>query len=171
VWTEEDLDSAERTRGLAPEDFFVIAERGRVVACLALWNQRGFKQAVVQGYGPKLARWRPLLNVGLRAAGRPTLPRPGQELSLAYLSHVAVDPAREDQLVDLVRAALVAASRNGIDHLVVAFATGNALLPAMRRSFAGRAYGSMLYVVHRPEAEEAVRRLDGRIPHVEVATL
>ncbi|HEV3458907.1 MAG TPA: hypothetical protein VHG32_20340, partial [Thermoanaerobaculia bacterium] len=35
---------------------------GRVVGCLALWDQSGFKQVVVRGYGRRLALLRPALN-------------------------------------------------------------------------------------------------------------
>ena len=63
----------------------------RVVACAALWDQRSFKQVVVRGYSPQLARWRRVINVAGPVFGVPVLPQIGSPLEFVYLSHVAVD--------------------------------------------------------------------------------
>lgn len=171
VWCDKDLKSGIRTRGQVPEDFLAVEERDRVVACLAIWDQRAFKQVIVRGYAPGLLRWRLMINVGLTLAGRPRLPRPGRKLNFAYLSHMAVDGDRPELLLVLIRGALAAARRIGLDHLVIGLATRNPMLPSVLCHFSGRSYRSILYVVHRREAETEVRILDGRISHVEVATI
>ena len=171
VWSQADLESPERTRGLRPEDFLVVLEGDQVVACLARWDQRGFKQTVLRGYAPRLARWRPVVNAGLRLMGKPLLPEPGQALNFAYLSHVAVDDDRADLLIDLVRAARCDAARAGLDSLVIGMAAGNPMLPALQRSFPGYACKSVLYLVDWDDGPRAFQGLDERIPHVEVATL
>ncbi len=171
IWSEEDLNSPVRTRGLRPDDFFVVMEGNRVIACLARWDQRGFKQAVVRGYPPRLARWRPAVNIALTLAGRPRLPDPGQALNFAYLSHVAVEGDRHDLLVDLIEAARADTTGTGIDYLLIGLASTNPMLPPIRRVFPGRAYPSILYVVHRELSEDSLRNLGGRITHVELATL
>lgn len=170
VWTPEDLASEARCRGLSPQDFSLVMDGERVIGCLALWDQRGFKQTVVAGYSPALGRGRRLLNLALAVTGRPRLPRPGSTLALAYLSHLAVDGDREDVALALVRAALALAHRRGLDYGVLALAEGNPLLPVIARHFPARRLESVLYLV-RPRHATPTVALDGRPLHVEVATL
>ncbi len=171
VWSVEDLRSAVRTRDLRPEDFFVVLDGSRVIACLARWDQRGFKQAVVRGYAPRLKRWRPVVNAALWLTRRPRLPNQGSALDFAYLSHVAVDGDRHDLLIDRIGAARAGSSSRGFDYLVIGLATNNPMLPAVRRSCSARTYPSILYLVIHERREDPLENLDGRIPQVEVATL
>lgn len=174
VWRPSDLGDPARCRGLSPGDFFVVRGSGGegVVGCLALWDQRAFKQVVVRGYAPPLGRLRPLVNAFLRLRGRPRLPAPGRPLALAFLSHLAVDGDRPEVLVELTRAARAEAGVRGLDYLSLGLARDNPMLPAMRRAFPARELRSLLYLVHRRDAgADEVAVLDGRCCHVEVATL
>src|SRR5262249_51927705 len=56
-FSARDLLSPERSPGLRPEDLYVALDGGRVVGTAALWDQAPFKQVVVRGYAPGLARW------------------------------------------------------------------------------------------------------------------
>ena len=87
----------------------VATRAGRVVGCVARWDQRRFKQVVVRGYSRRIARWRPFVNAAGRWLGVPPLPAVGDRLELAYLSHLAVDGDNAD-----VAVALVAAARCGL---------------------------------------------------------
>ncbi len=170
VWTEDDLRSTTRTRGLEATDFLVRTDRDRVTACVAIWDQRGFKQVVVRDYAPALRRLRPLVNLLLAIAGRPRLPPPGSTLELAYLSHLAVDGDRASAAVALIRTARREAGRRGLDYLVLSLTEGNPMLPAIRRAFPARELESVLYLVH--SGDRATNpELDDRCPHVEAAIL
>jgi hypothetical protein len=170
VWTVDDLLSTKRTPGLAPGDFFVALSRGRVVACAALWNQRGFKQVVVRGYSPQLARWRRFINLAGPLVGVSALPPIASPLEFVYLSHVAVDDDRAD-----VIAALIAEARRqlplGIGHLVTAFAESSPLLAVVSRVAPHRTYRSVLYLAYWPDGHHLVKSIDMRLPHPEVAIL
>ena len=171
VWTVSDLNSPVRTRGLEPSDFFLAEERGRLIGCLARWDQRGFKQAVVRAYGPRLTRWRPLLNAALMAARRPQLPAVGRPLRLACLSHVAVAEDRAEVLIDLIEGARRDSLARELDFLVLGLAADNPLLSAVGNAFHARTLESVLYLVHGSECADQVEALDDRLPQVEVATL
>jgi hypothetical protein len=171
VWTASDLLSDARTPGLTPEDFLVSTDGGRVVGCVACWDQRAFKQVVVRGYAPRLARWRPVLNATGRWTGLPALPPVGEPLDFAYLSHLAVDEDRADVLERLVTAACRQSRDAGLSYVVLAFAASNPMLRVVRERFVHRKYVSVLYVGRWPEGERTAARLDGRIPHPEVAVL
>lgn len=166
--TADDLLSPERSRGLKPKDFFLDAgARG----CLALWDQSGFKQVVVRGYAPRLARWRPWINRLSPLLGTPELPDPGSLLPHAWISHVAVDGDNPEVFQTLIEAAYAEARDRGYVYLITGFAARHPWLPWLRRRFRPREYASVLYAVHWEDGTGAVEALDGRMPHVEAAIL
>jgi hypothetical protein len=165
------LLASTRTRGLAPEDFLAATTGDRVIGCLAVWDQGAFKQTVVRGYGPRLARWRGLINIAAPLLGTPRLPAPGEALRHAYLSHVAVDEDSREVFEALLAAALTRARDRSIDHVVAGFSERHPLLAVARACGRSREYGSILYAVHGTDGAGAAARLDGRISHVEVALL
>jgi len=173
-FSETDLRSPERSRGLKPEDFFVTLSRGEIVGCVALWDQSAFKQVVVRGYAPRLARWRPWINRINRLApllGTPRLPEPGQRLPHAYLSHLAVDGDDPGIFQALVEAAYTEAKERRYVYMVIGLAARHPWRSWLERRFKPRTYSSVLYVVFWEDGAEAVARLDGRMLHVEVALL
>jgi hypothetical protein len=170
-WSLTTLLSRERCRGLHPDDFIVARRRGRIVGCLALWDQRAFKQTVVRSYEPRLRLLRPVINAAGPWIGVPRLPSPGAELRSAFLSHIAVEEEDPRILLALLGDALRRAAHLDVDCLVLGFAEGHPLLPVLSRFVRGRRYRSLLYAVHWEDGAEAVRSLDGRVPHLEVAIL
>lgn len=170
VWSEQDLRCPARSRGLSVGDFSILSEHGEVRGCAALWDQRSFKQAVIRGYAPPLARWRPFVNVGLKLMGRPLLPPIGAALNMAYLSHTACNDDDPDTLARLIRAVLPRAAARGVDHLIVGVAGEGKTLPLLRRHFRPREYRAILYLVTHPSRTPG-EWPDERPVHVEVATL
>lgn len=175
VWRSEDLRDPERTRDLDARDFLVIMDGaengGRVRACVAVWDQRRFKQVVVRGYRGALGTFLPLVNVGLRLTGRPRLPRTGEPLALGFLSHVAVNDQDLDLLPPLIDAARDVAARRGLAYLSAGFARRNPLADVVREATGARRLESLLYLVGRQsDVDLWLDRVSGR-PHVEVATL
>src|SRR5262249_52867499 len=90
-WQAEDLLGNDRTPNLQPEQFTIATRAGRVIGCVACWDQRPFKQVVVRGYAPRLAAFLPIVNIASPWLGMPRLPAPGQRLEFVYLSHLAID--------------------------------------------------------------------------------
>lgn len=169
-FTTPELLSPERSRGLAPRDFRLAVRDGRVVGCLALWDQSGFKQAVVRGYAPRLGRWRPWINRISGFLGMPHLPEPGEPLPHAYLSHLAVDDDDPGVFRALVETAHAEACARRYAYVVIGLAAGHPWLPWLQRRFRPRRYESMLYTVDWGDGAAAVE-VDGRLPHVEAALL
>jgi hypothetical protein len=167
-FSAEELLSPERSRGLAPADFRLALRDDRVVGCLALWDQSGFKQVVVRGYAPRLARWRPWINRLPRALGIPRLPDPGEALPHATISHVAVDDDDPDIFQVLVESAHAEACARRYAYVVTGFAAGHPWLPWLQRRFRPRRYESVLYLV---DWDGGAEPLDGRLPHVEAGLL
>ncbi len=171
VWTAQDLASPVRCRGLAPADFQIVEHAGTVVGCVALWDQRAFKQTLIAGYARPLALSRPLLNLGFWASGRPLLPRPGSLLALAHLSHLAVDGDDPEVAAALVAAALAEAARRGLSYLALALGERHPLRAALAARFPGRRLESVVYLVYSHGREGCEPCLDDRPLHLEAATL
>jgi hypothetical protein len=171
VWREEDLRSGDRCRDLAPQDFCTCRVGDQLTGCLALWDQRSFKQTVIRDYIRRLARVRPIFNAVAPIFGRPSLPAPGASLQSAFLSHVAVGQDDPETLIALVQQACRHALQRGLDYVMIAFAERNPLTSVIRKKFSCHRYVSMVYVVYWEDGTDHVSRLDGRIPHPEMAIL
>jgi hypothetical protein len=150
VWTENSLRSLEQ-HGLPPERFLVAFDGGEMIACGALWDQRGFRQAVIHGYSRPLAMARPFLNLARHLLGSPHLPRAGSVLAHALLSPLAMAPAAMHLLPDFIEAASPFASPMGVEFLTLALPATDARLPVLRRRFATRTWRSRLYRVDWPD--------------------
>ncbi len=171
VWSESTLRSKSRCRDLSPQDFYLCSEGDRLKGCLALWDQRAFKQTVIRGYARRLRTVRPVFNVVAPLLRRPRLPAPGACLESAFLSHAAVAPDDPDTLVALIRQACCHAFERGLDYVMIAFAERNPLSAVIRKHFLCHSYVSMIYVVYWDDGAAEASELDGRLPHPEMAIL
>lgn len=173
-FTEDELRSPDRARGLPPEHFQLAVESDRVVGCAAVWDQSSFKQIVVRGYAPRLALWRPWLNAAGSLLGMPRLPAAGEALPHAYLSHLAVDGDDPRVFRALLEAAHADACDRRLTTLLLGLAAGHPWIPWVQRRFRPREYSTILYTVHweRGEGASFGPPLDAtRLPHLEVALL
>ncbi|MCB9761664.1 MAG: hypothetical protein H6739_17605 [Alphaproteobacteria bacterium] len=169
AWTAEDLADPALCRGLAPGDFTVALRGGRVVGCVALWDQQGFKQSVVAGYEGGLGRFRGVVNAAAPWVGVPRLPAPGEPLRHAFLSHLAAD---EDALLPaLLVAAYNRSLSGGYAYLTTMLAERHPMTAPLKRRFGAIEYRSVLYLVCWPDGADAVAAVDDRLPQPEVAVL
>lgn len=150
VWTPEPIASLERN-GLPIERFLLATEGDKIVACGALWDQRGFRQTVIRGYAPLLSTLRPLWNMASRVLGKPGLPPPSSVLAHAFLSPLSFASGSERMLPDFVEACFSAASEAGLEFLTLALPTTDGRLAELRRRFSTRTWRSRLYSVAWPD--------------------
>jgi hypothetical protein len=171
VWRDEDIAEAGARGGPGIEDFLVYRRGGRIVGCVALWDQSRVRQAVIHGYRAPIARLRPWLNLAGSLTGLPTLPPQGTALRQVYVSFPAADQDDPQILCALVEAALRDARRRGFDLALLAMAADNPMLPALRRAVRARDYAGQLYLVHWPDDRAAVEDLPPAMIHVEAGLL
>lgn len=169
-WDEQMIQDQNLCNNLSVNDFLIIRDGEEISASVAVWDQRKFKQVIVNGYSRALASIRPLLNIPLYLLGKPRLPAAPSELNLAYLSHLAVKNNDPEKFRDLLKMARLTAAKRGIDYLALGLTTVHPLHRVLSRSFPSYQYSSKLYTVHwnKPTMSD---QLYGRIPHVEVAVL
>jgi hypothetical protein len=170
VWRSQDLIDAERTPGLSPDNFVVATRGGRVIGCVAVWDQRGFKQTVVRAYGPSLVRWRVAINAGGRILGTPVLPPVGTRLEMVHLSHFAMDADAAHTAPLLVRHAARLAPADAT-HLVLGLAAENPVTALLARTLKHRSYDTLLQVAYWPDGARDALMLDARFPQPEAAML
>ena len=170
-WSENTLRSPDRCRGLNAGDFLVCHDEGRFRGCLALWDQRSFKQTVIRGYASRLAYLRPAYNLVAPLFRRPRLPAPGASLESGFLSHLAVEAEDEATAVSLIRQACRHGSQRGLEYVMIGVAERNPICAAIRRHFPCHSYLSMLYGVYWEDGKNEFETLDNRIPHAELAIL
>jgi len=169
-WTAREL-IALSALGLRSEQFYCLRDAERICASAAIWDQRAFKQAVIRGYSPWLARARPALNCFARLLGTPRLPPVGTTLAQAFVSHLAVDPRKPEALTTLIQKAKEAGADRGIEFLTLGFGAKDPRLAMLRNKFRCREYLSRIYVVRWPDLGASLRELDGRCLGLEVALL
>jgi hypothetical protein len=179
VWTEAELEPRMRDEEIE----FLVAYRGhdqsRVIGCIARWDQSAYKQAVVRGYSPRVARWRPWVNFASGFTGAPYVPPVGTKLNFESLSHVAVDGDDAEVFARLLDAACSPGDRwsenLGHGHFVLGLSERHPLLAAVPRCFPRHSYRTKLYAVHWPDdpaSRAAADALDAsRICQPEVALL
>jgi hypothetical protein len=169
-WDEDELASLDLTRGLTPDDYF-LRRSGDRTGCLAVWDQRAFKQVVVRGYESKLARVRPLFNLIAPLLGRPRLPAVGQPLNVGYVSHLAIDADDPRLFAELLAEAHARAAARGLAYLAIGLSSRHPLLPIAKKLYGHRRSTATLYAVHWDDGAGAAAALDGRVAHYEVALL
>ena len=146
VWNADSLRSLEH-HGLPPERFLVAFDGGKMIACGALWDQRGFRQAVIHGYSRPLAFARPFVNLASLFLGSPRLPRSGSILAHALLSPIAFAERAEAMLPDFIAGFFPLAAKLGIEFLTLALPANDSRLPALRIRFSTRTWRSRIYTV------------------------
>lgn len=170
-WPENTLRSPDRCRGLEASDFLVCQDEGGFRGCLALWDQRSFKQSVIRGYSSPLAYLRPAYNLAAPLFRRPRLPAPGASLESGILSHLVVEQEDEATAVSLIRQACRNGSQRGLDYVMIGVAERNPIYSLICRHFSCHSYLSMLYGVYWEDGKNEFEKLDHRIPHPELAIL
>ena len=174
VWRETEIAARREANGLEL-DLKVATLGGRVVGCIASWDQSAYKQAVVRGYAPRLARWRRLINAIGPAINVPYLPPVDTSLNLVYLSHLAMEDDDPRVFSALLRCGCsprdMRRREPGRAYFVLGLDERDPLLRAIPRSARRHTYRTNLYAVHWDDGRADADALDGRPCHPEVALL
>jgi hypothetical protein len=155
--------------GLQLSDFWLLKNGHDIHGCIAIWDQRPFKQIVARGYRFPLNLLRGSYNLFARMTGRLALPRPGAQLEQVFLSFLALDPDANDRVADVIREALMIAREKGAGVGTLGLSVQNPLRSRLRDSFHAGVYRTRIETIHWPDS--AVPALDGRPPQPEVGLL
>lgn len=143
-WDERRWDALAR-HGVTPTNFCVVKRGARIVAAAAVWDQRPFRQVVIDGYDRALQLGRPLVNVVQRLRGLPPLPAPGNVLPQgALLEACAVETSAWPALWHALQAQ---AAAMGISWLTLSRDAADPELGTLRPLLRAREYLTTLYEV------------------------
>lgn len=154
-----------RWRDLQPADFFVARRSGAVIGVLGRWDQRGFKQTRIMGYGGAL-RW--LAATPLRS--RFGLPPAGGTLASVHACFPAVDGDELPVFRALLRALYNSCLGQGLAFCTIGLHERDPLVAALE-DYPLIPFTARLFCVSFEDGEPLFRSLDGRVPHVEPALL
>jgi len=156
-------------RGVTAGDFSLVRQDGRLVAAAAVWDQRPFRQTVIDGYQGWLRHVRPLLNAAMTLRRMPPLPVPGSVLAQGTLFGATVlEPSAWPALWKLVRQRAAAA---GVQWVCLSRDARDPELPILRRLMRGQEYRTTLYEVTWPGGARWPDPWDDRLFRPEVALL
>ena len=157
-------------RGLHLHDISLALRNKRVVGVAAKWDQSRFKQILVTGYAGRMKLFKPLYNTVSRMFGFPPLPEPLSEVNYFYLGLIAVDDNDPRIFRALLREIHNEAIQKEYNYFLVGLHSLDPLLEVVDE-YQHITYNSRLYVVCWDDGEEFCKRLDGRIPYLELGTL
>ena len=164
-WLTELPDSG----GLRLDDFWLLKDGARLRGCIAIWDQRAFKQIVARGYQFPLNLLLGGYNLYASLTGRLSLPRPGKQLQQVFLSFLALDIQAGDSVTEIIREALMIARRKSAWVGTLGLSTRNPLASRLRSSLHASIYRTHIETIHWPDCPAPA--LDGRPPQPEIALL
>jgi len=155
--------------GLSLEDFLLFKDGGELLGCMAVWDQRKFKQTVVRGYRFPLNKFRGAYNLFARARGRNILPAAGAKLEQAFLSFFALDSRHHGVAVDIVREGLSRIAEKSASIACLGLSDRNPLTEVLKTALHADCYRTRIETVSWPG--DSLPELDGRPVQPEVAVL
>lgn len=169
VLNKQWLNSLQASQGLSLQDFFIVREHGQIIACLAIWDQRKFKQTVVRGYRFPLDRLTGLYNLYAAITKRASLPGVGEKLEQVYLSFVAVDENYQHLFLDVLQDALYKVKQKNSIIAVIGLSSENPLTEIIEQHFHVHSYKTCIEKVTWQDHAEFV--LNSRRVQPEIAIL
>ena len=156
-------------RSLALDSILVAFCSDRIIGTLAAWDQRTFRQSVIERYSKRLHVVRPIANVWSRLRGHTLLPSVGEPIPSINAALAVVSDNDGDVFASLLQHTLLRLkSERG--YLLVGLHETDPLLPFVLQHRPTK-YWSRLYHVCWPDGEGLRSRLDGRTPYLELGTL
>jgi hypothetical protein len=165
----DDLWQAFRTHRLSAGDFAVVRRSGEIVAAAGIWDQRAFRQTVIDGYGGWLDSVRRPVNAVRAMFRRPALPTPGTVLAQGAAVGASVpDPTDWPALWSQLQRR---AAARGLSWLTISRDARDPELPRLRTLMRAREYRTTLYDVAWAGSVGWPGPWDGRLFRPEVALL
>ena len=171
-WTIDTLFHHDYTPGLKESDMLIARNKDKIVGCMAMWDQRAFRQTIVRGYQNGLSRVTWLVNSTARIFGYPQLPRTNAELKSCFISHVAIegnDPEIFKMLLIHCHNTLI---ESEVEYMVVGFSDLHPFNNNVTSIFYNVPTYSHIYLVSWEEdGIDPLGMIDNRLPGIEVAIL
>ncbi len=156
-------------QGLRLKDYFLVREEGEIVGMAALWDQKAFKQTLVERYAGGIQHFRPLINLYGRLTGGFQLPKAGEPMRYANLHHLLIRDDREDIFRSLLHTIVKTHQSSGWHYLLCGMDEQDPLRHTLEQIRHKRIMRGEQFLV----AYDAllVKSVEGRIPYLEVGRI
>jgi len=169
-YKQDDFSDSGLLKGIAPEDFFLAIDSGNIIGTLAQWDQRKFKQTVVDSYNGKMRIIKPVYNLVAPFLHKHRLTRESEQIPFIYAGLIAT----QDNNPEVFKALLNKAHDDRLDpelsYLMVGLHERDSLNIVMK-DFPNIKFKTRLYVVSWKDGEDSFKQLDTRIPYLELGSL
>jgi len=169
VLTKEWLLNLNGKKGLSLGDFWLAKDDAGIHGCLAIWDQRAFKQTIPRGYRFPLNLFRRAYNLYACATGRVKLPAQGEALEQVFLSFVAIDNLTGDFPLKIIKEGLARAREKGAKVGIIGISDKNPLAEILKSKLKPTIYRTQIETVSWPKNPQPV--LNGCPVQPEVAVL
>lgn len=168
--TEKWLQDLDGGNGLTLDDFWIARDADGIIrCCLALWDQRPFKQSVIKGYRKPLMQFRWLYNVHARLTKRVELPAVGNELDYVYIAFFASD---DDKIaLRAIQEAIYLAQRKQASSCLLGLSSKHKLLVQLQSALKPSIYRTEIETVVLDRDKGYQPCLDNLIIQPEIALL
>lgn len=167
VINQNDLISG-KIPGIRLEDFYILYNEGEIIAAGAVWDQREYKQYVVEGYSGSLKYLQPVSFL-FPAIGYPSLPQAGSVLNFFTLSFCLVRNNDPDIFKRFINN--ISTIAQGYSFFIVGIYEGNPLEKVLS-NIPHISYKSRAYFVDWEKKNTMKERIDMDMPlHLECGML
>ena len=170
LYTQLDLGEGGLLRGLRPEDILLARRAGRIVGTLAAWDQREFRQTIVNAYHGCWRLVRPVYNGWASLSGQPRLPNPGDPIRSLMGALPLIENDTPEVFDALLDGMLRTRNSDPVDYLLLGFHESDPLLTRLKRRRATW-YVTNLYFACWEDGEPIRKALADRPPYLELGSL
>lgn len=152
------------------ENLYAAVKQNQVIGVIGKWDQRSYKQTVVEGYAGRLRALQPFLRFGAALGLSPALPGVGSSIDACYASFIAVD--HDDLVVGraLLRRLYNDAVCQGYDYLLIGLHERDPLVGILE-GYRQVPFTARLFCVYFEDGKAAFGQLDDHVPYIEIAML
>lgn len=154
VWTAEALRTVPGLRVL------VLREGAAITGCIALWDQRSHRQALLIDCPRWLRQWHAPANLAFRIARLPAVPEVGRAIDQVFLSIAATLGDCPHRFIRLVRTGLSEARRLGVGAVMAGVPSAHPWRAALRSAMRAIEYRTSLFAAAWPGNEDFIRQIN-----------
>ncbi len=157
-------------QGLKLPDIFLALKGKEIIGSLGFWDQSSYKQNVVHKYTPRLRRVLWAYNVYASLSGKPFLPEERRALKIRAGSICCMKDDNAEVFRALLQYGLSRPGFKDIHSFVIGFHEKDPLLKVVKER-PHHLYKSRLYIIYWEDGHAAYRKLDQRVPYIELGGL
>lgn len=155
-----------RLQGLKANDIYLAIKENRIVGMAAAWDQRTFRQVVVERYHPALQFLYPYYNLLTKISPLKSLPNPGEPLSFFYLALIAIEDNNPEIFDALLRHIYRERVKGPWHYFVCGLHESDPLSQVILNYRQINSYGRLFYIDYNQKL-----MIDSRVPYIECSTL